>query len=263
MVIMEKIAVSVRSRKFLERQEFLERHRVLLVLAKIVVLFRDKYRLPVSVMKRPIAMKRYLATHHVRKLQLGAGYDILEGWLNTDILPIVRGVVYLDAKKPFPFEDGTFDYVFSEHLIEHLTYDDGMFMIRECYRVLKPGGRIRISTPDLQVLLGLYTPSKSEVQQKYIRWVIDMITLQKGRYSECFVVNYAFRKWGHQFLYDRTTLRNTMEEVGFVQVTSYRPGESDEAALKGIDFRGKSGGNDDMDYMTFETMVLEGGKPPL
>ena len=45
-------------------------------------------------------------------LNLGCGPNILEGWLNTDIEPIDDRVVYLDAGKPFPFEDETFDFIF-------------------------------------------------------------------------------------------------------------------------------------------------------
>ncbi len=247
------ITVNVRLNKFLER------HRFLLGLAKIVVLFRDEYRLSVWTMKRSIEIKRYLLTHDVRKLQLGAGSNTLDGWLNTDILPNARGVVYLDAKKPFPFADHTFDYIFSEHHLEHLTYDEGMRMLRDCYRVMKPGGRIRIATPDLEALLNLYTPNKSEIQQKYIKWVVDRVMPRISIYSECFVVNYAFRN-GHQFLYDLRTLRNTMEEAGFVEVTSHRFGHSDEAALRGIESHGKVEGNEDI--VVFETMVLEGEKPP-
>jgi predicted SAM-dependent methyltransferase len=57
-----------------------------------------------------------------------------------------------------------FDYVFSEHMIEHVSYAEGLLMLRECLRVLKPGGRIRIATPSLEVLLDLYKPSKTPIQ---------------------------------------------------------------------------------------------------
>ena len=48
--------------------------------------------------------------------------------------------------EPFPFDDGIFDVVFSKSLIEHL-FDPGNFM-KECFRILKPGGRIILMTPD-------------------------------------------------------------------------------------------------------------------
>ena len=62
----------------------------------------------------------------------------------------------IDITKKFPFVSSTFDYVFSEHMIEHIKYQDGLKMLNESFRVLKPSGKIRISTPDLQFLLDLY-----------------------------------------------------------------------------------------------------------
>lgn len=208
---------------------------------------------------RSRAIQSYLNSQQVRKLQIGAGPNTLEGWLNTDELLTSRGVIYLDATKPLCFENSTFDYIFSEHQIEHLTYKEGLSMLRECYRVLKPGGKIRIATPNLETLIGLHTPDKSELQQRYIKWIIDRCLPQIGVYRESFVINNAFRNWGHQFIYDRATLQSAMEEVGFVDITRYAPGESDDEVLRGIESHGKVVGNADMNL--FETMVLEAKRP--
>src|SRR4051812_41800883 len=86
-------------------------------------------------------IREYNRGHPIRKLQLGAGGIVYPGWLNTDIEP-GPGKVYLDATKPFPISDGAIQYIFGEHVIEHLSYDDGLLMLRECYRVLAPGGKI-------------------------------------------------------------------------------------------------------------------------
>src|SRR5260221_172664 len=99
----------------------------------------------------------YLETHPIHKLQLGAGSNVLDGWFNTDMLPVPPTIFFLDCTKRFPFADATFHYVFSEHHLEHLSYREGLSMLRECCRVLRPDGKIRIATPDLEVLLGLYT----------------------------------------------------------------------------------------------------------
>ncbi len=73
------------------------------------------------------------------------------------------------------------------------------------------------------------------------------------------MINNAFRDWGHQFIYDRATLQSAMEEVGFVDITRYAPGESDDEVLRGIESHGKAVGNADMNL--FETMVLEAKRP--
>jgi len=246
--------MNTRLNRFLERNQFLH------ALARIVVFFRDKYRLMMWSVNRPSAIKRYLKSHQVQKLQLGAGPNILEGWLNTDIYPSAPGVVYLNAKRPFPFDDKTFGYVFSEHQIEHLPYIEGLSMLRECRRVLKPGGRIRIATPDLEILIGLYTPQKSDLQQRYINWIVDKFLPEIGIYSESFVINNAFLNWGHQFIYDRATLQIALEKAGFVNITPHKLGESDDKVFRGIESHGKVAGDEDMNQ--FETMVLEAKRPP-
>jgi predicted SAM-dependent methyltransferase len=60
---------------------------------------------------------------------------------------VSEGTVFLDATTPFPFDCGTFDYIYCEHMIEHISWQKGQTMLRECHRVLKPRGVMRIATP--------------------------------------------------------------------------------------------------------------------
>jgi predicted SAM-dependent methyltransferase len=46
------------------------------------------------------------------------------------------------------FEDNTFDFIFSEHFLEHLFLDEAIELLKECYRILKPNGVVRIVVPD-------------------------------------------------------------------------------------------------------------------
>jgi predicted SAM-dependent methyltransferase len=87
-----------------------------------------------------------------------------------DALPLLPDVLYLDATRRFSFKDAAFDYIFSEHMIEHISYQHSLNMLAECRRVLQPSGKIRISTPDLNFLINLYRDDKSELQQRYIKW---------------------------------------------------------------------------------------------
>jgi SAM-dependent methyltransferase len=103
---------------------------------------------------------RYLAQSDVPKLNVGCHARVLTGWLNTDHHPILPMAIHLDTKRPFPFSKETFDYIYSAHVIEHMTYSHGVNMLRECFRVLKTSGKIRISTPDLAFLVDLTRPDK-------------------------------------------------------------------------------------------------------
>ncbi len=206
-------------------------------------------------------VKRYLRTADVKKLNLGTGPDYrLEGWLNTDINPCYsRAVAYLDATRRFPLADRTFDYVHSEHMIEHLTFPQGLGMLRECFRVLRPGGRIRVATPDLRVYVDLFREDGSDVQDRYLKYHVEKFLPDVGVANACFVINNEFRNWGHQFVYDKETLVHAFEQAGFVDLKDRRTGESDDEVLRGIEFHGNVVRNEEMDR--FETMVLEARRP--
>src|SRR5687768_11548268 len=115
-------------------------------------------------------IESYLSRPGARKLHLGCGGNILGGWLNADLEPNSPDIARIDVTQRLPFEDTCFDYVFSEHLIEHLSYPQGLQLLSESHRVMRPGGRVRISTPDLAFLVGLYTANKSHLQMSYIAW---------------------------------------------------------------------------------------------
>lgn len=205
-------------------------------------------------------IREYLATHPVRKLQLGCGKNLLDGWLNTDIYTTQgRDVAYLDGTVRFPFEDNTFDYAFSEHQIEHISYLQGQFMLRECFRVLKPGGRVRIATPNMQKILALYTDAPDARQQAYIRWSVARNNKDVGIYSGAHVINTFFTSWGHRFIYDTTTLGEQLRSAGFVDVTEFPPEKSNDPNLAGIEMHAREIGSVEMNEL--ETMVLEGVKP--
>ena len=227
--------------------------------------------------RRHSVVDAYFAKYPVRKLHLGTGPDfLLDGWLASDLNPHYdRGIVYLDATQPFPFDDRAFDYVFSEHQIEHLTYPEGLSMLRECFRVLKPAAKLRLATPDLKVYLDLFKPDLSDQQQRYIRYHVDKFLpgnsgdtiLFSGRTEKsmvspelpALVLNNEARNWAHQFLYDAPTLEDALKKAGFANLKRYVSGESDDPNLKGIEFHGKVVKNEEMN--AFETMVFEAQRP--
>ncbi len=212
-------------------------------------------------LRRRRLVRRYFRSRGTPKLLVGTGPDFtLDGWLNTDRNPVYsRGVAWLDAAKPFPFADAAFDYVSSEHMIEHLAHADGARMLAECFRVLKAAGRLRIATPDLRVYVDLFGRDKSDLQRRYIEYHARKFLPGIGASSECFVLNNEMRNWGHEFLYDEETLTRALEAAGFADVVRFATGESDDPELRGVEFHGKVVGDEEMN--AFETMVLEARKP--
>jgi predicted SAM-dependent methyltransferase len=200
-----------------------------------------------------VPIKDYVHSHSVRKLQIGAGGNSLPGWLNTDIEP-KPGQAYLDATKPFPLPDRSFRNIFTEHLIEHLTYEDGLAMLRECHRILEPGGTLRIETPNLMRFIGLFNPNKTKELRQYEAGKFEFHGWSLVPDPECLILNHQMRDWGHQFLYDPATLHRSLERAGFRIVKDRAPGATDDVELKSAGLRHNSNVQAMNDY---ETMAVE------
>jgi predicted SAM-dependent methyltransferase len=207
--------------------------------------------------RTPAAIDEYVRTHEVRKLQIGAGSSRPPGWLNSDIEPRDH-LVYLDATTRFPLEDDSFHYVFSEHVIEHLTLDGGATMLAESYRVLAPGGKVRIATPDLLQLIALFRDDKSEAARQYLTGKLEWHDWPRHPTPECVILNLQLREFGHEFVYDAATLTAALQRAGFEGVRLVPLGVSDDPHLQGLEGRpaGWIGALNE-----YETMVLEAVKP--
>lgn len=159
------------------------------------------------------------------KLHLGCGPHIKDGWRNYDLNPGKGGTV-VDLRGYLPDSPNSVDFIFTEHFIEHISRADAVRLFTECFRVLKPGGVIRIITPDLFVLLDDYMHDKIDRWKEV--WTPD---------SPCRMVNEGMREWGHTFLYDHVELRKVLREAGFNSVDSRMHQNSLFPALRGIDVR--------------------------
>lgn len=197
----------------------------------------------------------YLAGDGAKKLHIGCGHNRLAGWLNSDIRPKHANVIHIDLFKPLPFPDASLDYIFSEHVIEHFTWEDGQTILGECHRVLKPGGRLRISTPDMAFVVGLYGEGKSQLQQDYIRWSSETF-IRQGEKTDTFVINNFVRKWGHLFIYDPKTLSRCLQDRGFSAIEGFAMNESHDPELTGLENEGRLPPG----FLVLETFTLEGVK---
>jgi predicted SAM-dependent methyltransferase len=204
----------------------------------------------------PRVIYQYMKANSIRKLQIGCGYRRIAGWLNCDIDPM-RDAIILDAARPLPFESNTFDYIYCEHVIEHMAFDVGQSMLKECNRVLRPGGTLRLATPDVRFLLNLYRADRSSLEAKYIEWSCLNYIGKKAPHTALGVINNFVRDWGHVFIYDPETLRTSMRTAGFQEIVPAKIGESERPALSGLEnvARMPSG------FYELETFIFEATKP--
>lgn len=201
------------------------------------------------------AREAYLRTRAEPQLHIGCAGHLLPGWLNTDHYPAVPGVVHLDATRPFPFPAATFTHIYSEHMIEHITFAAATGMLAECRRVLRPGGVLRIATPDLQFLLGLCSGTLTGAQQRHVAWAAREFALPAA--SGVFVFDRYCRGFGHRFLYDEPTLRAALEQAGFTGAARVACGESAHEVLRGLEHTARLPEG----FLQLETLVLEAQRP--
>jgi SAM-dependent methyltransferase len=198
-------------------------------------------------------LHEYLNSHPIKKLQLGCGPNRLDGWLNSDVPP--HQAYVLDVSQPFPIADNTFDYIYSEHMIEHIPYEAGQNMIRESYRVLKPGGKIRITTPSIDFLFDLCNNPDDELNKRYLEWAYKEPGLMPPVpfFDPAFVFNNFVRAWGHIFIYNKSSLSKSLLNANFHSVTEHKICESDDPELRDLENYIRMG----KDFLQLESMTLE------
>lgn len=200
---------------------------------------------------------RYLGSTAEPGLIIGAGTHRREGWLASDLEPAGSDVVPIDATRPLPFPDRSLAYVFAEHMIEHIDYRAGQRLAGEMFRILRPGGVVRIATPDLARMARLMSEPLDAEAQAYVDW-------NNGTFGDhvnnrpSFVLNRVMHWWGHRFLYDRPTLADLLTAAGFTALEMPAVGESRHARLRGLEHHGAVVPEA---MNRFETMVIEGTRP--
>lgn len=167
------------------------------------------------------------------KLNLGCGLDRKPGWVNVDSEKSYPVDVYHDLSQGIPVETGKADFIYTEHFIEHLNRPSGVAFLRECHRALRPGGVVRLSTPDLFYFTTLYRAAYQGDPNALNTWEIAKWVPK----TPAQMMNEEFRMWGHQFIYDCPELLEVLGEAGFSQKSRVQWGKSEYPELCNLEVR--------------------------
>jgi len=166
------------------------------------------------------------------KLHIGCGAVKLAGWINIDESPH-PGVtdLHLDIAQGLPYHENSCSLIHHEHFLEHLSAEAGLNFLKECYRVLKSGGVMRIAMPSLDLII-----EKSYLgnwkDQDWLKWPEYQFIQTRAE-----MLNISFRWWGHQWLYDREELHRRLREAGFTIIRDVEWGNSDIPELRNLETR--------------------------
>ncbi len=166
------------------------------------------------------------------KINLGSGHWKFAGWVNVDLDFDSKPDVVANLAADLPFVDGAARLMHTEDFIDQLELQQAAAFLRECHRVLGPGGVLRVLTPDLQKLADLYLNEPGRLDSLWKNFVGVPLSLNTP--GEIF--NIGMRFAGHTFLYDAETFRALASSCGFdARRVEYQ--QSEVAELSGLDLR--------------------------
>jgi SAM-dependent methyltransferase len=140
----------------------------------------------------------------------------------------VRPLVH-DLTKTLPFADNTVSVIYGAHVLEHLYLTDARRLLRECQRVLQPGGTIRMVVPDLRAFVEHYLKKKSGGNggSSELLLAADKLNERLGFRSPAPPSgNFVFKLYSlwkdfhhHKWMYDSDSLTRYLQEAGFTAVS--------------------------------------------
>jgi SAM-dependent methyltransferase len=163
--------------------------------------FPLRLMLTAVVRRRSLRKARELRSRSPLLLNIASGYGPKPGWVNIDLFGAPTDLDW-DITRSVPFPDGSVDAIYHEHLLEHLSLEEALELCRECHRVLRPGGVLRIGVPDAGALLGSYAGTAGR------EWA-------ESAPSPMLAVDILFYDTGHRFMYDGELLTLLLGAAGF------------------------------------------------
>lgn len=173
---------------------------------------------------------------HLRNLGvIGIEFGVFESRhpfaVSSDIVALHSGTVWAQSRRlyridgrflfipgdiadPLPFGDRSVEWVYAEHLIEHVSLKTAIHWLGEVRRILKPGGVVRVTTPDLaRYMDGYQRGSFLQDHREIVKSSFPILPSMPNR--RAFMVNQIFAFYGHQWIYDYEELEFALMSAGF------------------------------------------------
>lgn len=138
------------------------------------------------------------------------------------------GVVCWDVTKGLPFPDGYAAGIFTEHMLEHFDHATACSFLCECFRVMQPGGTIRVIVPDGEIYITEYMKHRRGEPHQMPYWDVERgIKAATPIHS----VDRIARGQGHKFLWDGEALCAALTAAGFSDAAKVSFGTGRNTAL--------------------------------
>jgi len=169
-------------------------------------------------------------SHLFKKFHLGCGTVFIPGYLNIGYWShLGDGCMYAnpngakdtfllnhDLVKGIPAADGSLDAIYHSHLLEHLSRAEGVEFTAACFRVLRPGGLLRVLVPDLELWARSYVNGNQFFFDEYRRLGLGDDRALYPTHGAVFMG--MLHNHGHKMGYDFETLKLLLETTGFIRL---------------------------------------------
>lgn len=175
-------------------------------------LLRDYYRFWVNKRKVPKKLRQF----ETRRISLGSGTSLADGWIGFDCLKSGQNIFPVNLLLGFPLQDDSVHELLAEHILEHFFLDDIYLILKECYRTLKPEGKLRIICPDAKKIANLIMMEANAEEHydvtfdtKIHRWSADGLRWAR-------TINRLSHQWGqHKSLLTSNMIKQLLHKIGF------------------------------------------------
>lgn len=144
------------------------------------------------------------------KLHLGCWHRNFPGFTNVDICDLPH-IHYNSSIDKLPFiEDASVEYIYCSHALEYYDRFQAIGVLKEWYRVLKPGGMLRVAVPDFDKLLLVYSQTKD--LKSILGPLFGRMTIE-GKSDNNFIY--------HKTVYNFNLLKDLLQDTGFLNIELY------------------------------------------
>jgi predicted SAM-dependent methyltransferase len=195
----------------------------------------------------PKETQDFLASSPIKRYHLGCGTIFLKNWINIGLWEHLEhgrlyanpngaeGTILLnyDLRFGIPAPPESLDAVYHSHMLEHISFEEGIVFLKQIFDALKPGAQHRVLVPDLEAFAKAYTGPDSLLLIKYRDAVLNdraEIYQTKGAIFMGMLHNH-----GHKCGYDFETLSWALQRSGFQNVTRTLFQESQLTDIKEIE----------------------------
>lgn len=212
-----------------------------------------------------VSINEYLKKKCLHRLQLGCGFNLIDGWLNTDVEP-TYGATFLDVTQMAYIPSESMDYIYAEHLFESFRFDILFNIFKDCARILKKTGTFRfVIYSNDKIVRDMCSAEKSVIYESYATWNLlnydqgcdDSLLSDDNLKPGSVVLNNFMKNFSSAYVYDFFIIKQLLTKAGFVNIQQCKLSKSEDKNLTNIEMHKSYKPNYIYEY---EVLVIEANK---